>query len=77
MEHYDAIVIGSGQAGTPLSIALGRGWTKNRLGRESACRRHLYQCGLHTDEDHGGQRANCLPGPARRRLRRSVRAGGS
>ena len=22
MEHYDAIVIGAGQAGTPLSIAL-------------------------------------------------------
>src|SRR5580658_11000979 len=31
MEHYDAIVIGSGQAGTPLSIALAKAGRKTAL----------------------------------------------
>src|SRR5215469_10577150 len=31
MEHYDAIVIGSGQAGTPLSIALAQSGRKTIL----------------------------------------------
>ena len=31
MEHYDAIVIGSGQAGTPLSIALAKAGRKTTL----------------------------------------------
>src|SRR5258708_34884645 len=31
MEHYDAIVIGSGQAGTPLSIALAEAGRKTAL----------------------------------------------
>ncbi len=31
MEHFDAIVIGSGQAGTPLSIALGEAGRKTAL----------------------------------------------
>src|SRR3954451_1167812 len=31
MDHYDAIVIGSGQAGTPLSIALGEAGRKTAI----------------------------------------------
>src|ERR1700691_3315908 len=31
MDHYDAIVIGSGQAGTPLSIALAKAGRKTAL----------------------------------------------
>src|SRR5271168_2266853 len=31
MDHYDAIVIGSGQAGTPLSIALANAGRKTAL----------------------------------------------
>src|ERR1700712_4808310 len=31
MDHYDAIVIGSGQAGTPLSIALAESGRKTAL----------------------------------------------
>jgi pyruvate/2-oxoglutarate dehydrogenase complex dihydrolipoamide dehydrogenase (E3) component len=31
MEHYDAIVIGAGQAGTPLSIALAEAGRKTAL----------------------------------------------
>src|SRR5271154_1817730 len=31
MDHYDAIVIGSGQAGTPLSIALAQAGRKTAL----------------------------------------------
>src|SRR5271154_3627439 len=31
MEHYDSIVIGSGQAGTPLSIALAEAGRKTAL----------------------------------------------
>src|SRR5271170_6060971 len=31
MDHYDAIVIGSGQAGTPLSIALAEAGRKTAL----------------------------------------------
>ena len=31
MEHYDAIVIGSGQAGTPLSLALAEAGRKTAL----------------------------------------------
>ena len=34
----------------------------------------MHQCRLHTDEDHGRQCANRLLGPARRRLRHSLRA---
>ena len=55
-EHFDAIILGTGQAGKPLALDLGGGRSPDRGRRTGACRRHMHQCRLHTDEDHGRQR---------------------
>ena len=61
MPHYDAIVIGSGQAGNPLSQKLAdQGWTVALIEKEH--RRHLRQHRLYANQDDGRQ---CPGGPLR------------
>src|SRR5664279_3026777 len=48
-QHFDAIIIGAGQSGGPLSMALA-------------------EAGMHTDENHGRQRAGGLSRQAGRGL---------
>ena len=56
-KHYDAIVIGAGQAGVPLSTTLAKaGWKTALIERVHVARthrRHMHQRGLHTDQDDG------------------------
>ena len=70
-EQYQAIVIGSGQGGTPLCMALARRRPSNGADRTRTCGRNLHQRRLHADENHGRKRPRRLPRAARRRLRRS------
>ena len=73
---YDAIVIGSGQAGPSLAVRLAAGRHEDRAGRARAPRRHLRQRRLHPDQDAGRQRARRARRAARRRLRRDDRRAG-
>ncbi len=50
MDHYDAIVIGSGQAGTPLCVALAAAGRKTTLVESQHVGGTWYQCRLHSDE---------------------------
>lgn len=58
-QHFDAVVIGAGQAGPPLAERLGRAREACCRDRAKSRRWHLRQHGLHTDQGHGGQ---CLCG---------------
>ena len=62
-QHYDAVVIGAGQGGSPLAGALAGSRTQNGDDRTRARRRHLRQRGLHPHQDDGRQREGRLPGP--------------
>ena len=73
---YDAIVIGSGQAGPVPRRAAGRGRHADGAGRARAPRRHLRQRRLHPDQDAGRQRARRPRRAPRRRLRRRHRRPG-
>ena len=52
---YDAIVIGSGQAGPSLAVRLAQSRHGDRAGRARASRRHLRQRRLHPDQDPGAR----------------------
>ena len=73
MEHYDAIVIGSGQAGTPLSIALAEAGRKTALVESQHVGGTCINVGC-TPTKTMVASANRLLGPARCRLRHSLRA---
>ena len=72
LEKYDAIVIGAGQAGVPLSTALA-GAGKRTLSSSAPMRGHLHQRGLYPDQDHGRERPGGVPRAARQGLRRRDR----
>ena len=56
-ERFDAIVIGTGQAGPSLAVRLAQGGPQDRDHRAQALRRHLRQQRLHSDEDADRERA--------------------
>ncbi len=68
---YDAIIIGSGQAGNPLSDSLtDQGWTVALI-ETSPPGRDVHQHRLHADEDHGGLSPDRALHPKRRSLGRA------
>ena len=73
-QQLDAVVIGAGQGGSPLSAALARAGMRYRSYREKTYRWHLHQRGMYSHEDHGGKRTRCLSCAPRRRLWRSTGA---
>ena len=74
MDHYDAIVIGSGQAGTPLSIALAEAGRKTALVESQHVGGTCINVGCTPTKTMVASAANRLLGPARRRLRHSLRS---
>ena len=76
-ERFDAIVIGTGQAGPRTGRPARRCGPQDRHPRAQALRRHVRQCRLHPDEDAGGQcarRARCADSGGIRRRRRWLRS---
>ncbi len=73
MTAYDAIIIGTGQAGPALARRLAGRWQEGRAHRAQAGGRHLRQHRLHANQGHGRQRLCRPPRPPRRRLRRRRR----
>ena len=72
---YDAIIIGTGQAGPSLAQRLAAAGHEGRDRRAQAVRRHLRQHRLHPDQDDGGERL-CRPhGAPRRGFRRAIDGG--
>ena len=53
--QFDAIIIGTGQAGPPWRDGLARAGTRSRSS-SARLRRHLRQHRLHSDQDAGRQR---------------------
>ena len=77
-ERFDAIVIGTGQAGPALAVRLASAGPQDRDPRAQARRRHLRQRRLHSDQDADRERArrarraprpptsaSCIDGPVR------------
>ena len=62
-ERFDAIVLGTGQAGKPLALDLAERRSPDRGRRTGVRWRHLRQRGVHADQDHGRQCPRRLPGP--------------
>ena len=73
MNRFDAIVIGTGQAGPPLAGRLTARRHDRCRHRAQARRGHLRQHRLHAHQDSRGERPGRLHRPPRRRLRRPRR----
>ena len=69
VEKYKAIVIGSGQGGTPLSRSVGESGMAHGAGGAGARRRDVHQRRVHADEDDGRERARGVSGATRSGLR--------
>ncbi len=69
--NYDAIIIGAGQAGVPLSTTLAMAGWKTALIERVHVGGDLRQRRLHAFEDDDRQRTGCLPCEERCRLRRT------
>ena len=76
-ERYDAIVIGTGQAGPSLAVRLAQAGPQDRDHRAQALRRHVRQQRLHPDEDADRERARRARRAHRRRLGRDRAAAAS
>ncbi len=61
--HYDAIILGSGQAGNPLAVASGCEGQADGNDRASGDWRNLRQLRLHSHKNYGRQRRGGEPGP--------------
>ena len=70
MAGYDALVIGTGQAGPPLAKRLAGAGMKVADRRARRVRRHLHQHRLHADQDAGRQRLRRAHGAPRGGFRR-------
>ena len=71
--HYDAAIIGTGQAGPSLANRLTQAGMKVVVHRAGPLRRHLRQQRLHPDQDTGCERLCRAHRRARRRIRRRDR----
>ena len=65
MTSYDAIVIGTGQAGPSLAKRLAGAGRRVAIIEREAFRRHLHQHRLHADQDAGRQRLRSAHGAPR------------
>ena len=72
MPEFDAIVIGTGQAGPSLARPPERGRQKVAIIERKLLRRHLRQHRLHPDQDAGRERLCGAPRAPRRRFRRTI-----
>jgi len=63
VDQYDGIIIGSGQGGKPLALALAGAGRKTALVER--------QLRVHPNQDNGGERAGGLSRPSSGRLRSS------
>lgn len=71
MQEYNAIIIGSGQAGTPLAFKLAGEGQKVAFIEKKTPGRHLPQCGLHPYQSLRSQRPPPLGCPGREGERKS------
>ena len=74
-ERFDAIIIGTGQAGPPLAGRMDKAGMKVAVIERDRDRRELCQPRLHPDQGAGGERARRPRGAARGRLRSPASTG--
>ncbi len=72
-KSYDAIIIGTGQAGPFLAIRMAKAGHKVAIIERGTVWRNLRQHRLHSDQDFGRQRRSGLRGAARGGVRRQHR----
>ena len=71
--RFDAIVIGTGQAGPALAARLSTAGMRVAVVERKHFRRHLREHRMHPDQDLGGERLCRVSGAARRRVWRGDR----
>ena len=66
--QFDAIIIGTGQAGPSMAQKMTQEGLKNSDCRKKIVWRHLCQCWLYSDKDTGSKCTGGAHGPSRQRF---------